>query len=292
MNPTFIACFWMFGAIVSFSSMAVAGRAISLSLDTFEIMMYRSFIGIVIVLAVSKWAGTLHQVSRERIGLHLIRNLFHFSGQNLWFAALPIIPLAQLFALEFTSPLWILLMAPLFLGEKLTSNRILAAVIGFVGILIVVRPGADSLSSGVAMAALAAVCFAGSIVFTRKLTRTDSITSILFYLTVMQAVFGVICAGFDGEIALPQRQNLPWLVLIGCAGLLAHFCLTKALSMAPVTVVVPVDFLRLPLIAVIGVFFYNEALDPWVMVGAVLIFGANYYNIYVESRNNQAVSKK
>jgi len=274
----------MIGAIFSFSSMAIAGRAVSFELDTFEIMMYRSFIGVILVVGIAGFADTLPQINRAQLPTHIIRNVCHFTGQNLWFAALTMIPLAQLFALEFTSPLWILLLAPWLLGEVLTKTRAFAAVAGFVGILIVVRPSADTLSLGVILALLAAIAFAGSLVFTRKLTRTDSITSILFFLTVLQAIFGIVCAGIDGDIALPSWDAAPWLLVVGCAGLLAHFCLTKALSLAPVTVIVPIDFLRLPLIAVIGMVFYGETIDIWVIIGAVIIFGANYLNILAENQ--------
>lgn len=274
----------MIGAIFSFSSMAIAGRAVSFELDTFEIMMYRSFIGVILVVGIAGFADTLPQINRAQLPTHIIRNVCHFTGQNLWFAALTMIPLAQLFALEFTSPLWILLLAPWLLGEVLTKTRAFAAVAGFVGILIVVRPSADTLSLGVILALLAAIAFAGSLVFTRKLTRTDSITSILFFLTVLQAIFGIVCAGIDGDIALPSWDAAPWLLVVGCAGLLAHFCLTKALALAPVTVIVPIDFLRLPLIAVIGMVFYGETIDIWVIIGAVIIFGANYLNILAENQ--------
>lgn len=274
----------MIGAIFSFSSMAIAGRAVSFELDTFEIMMYRSFIGVILVVGIAGFADTLPQINRAQLPTHIIRNVCHFTGQNLWFAALTMIPLAQLFALEFTSPLWILLLAPWLLGEVLTKTRAFAAVAGFVGILIVVRPSADTLSLGVILALLAAIAFAGSLVFTRKLTRTDSITSILFFLTVLQAIFGIVCAGIDGDIAMPSWDAAPWLLVVGCAGLLAHFCLTKALSLAPVTVIVPIDFLRLPLIAVIGMVFYGETIDIWVIIGALIIFGANYLNILAENQ--------
>ena len=142
MNPSLKAALWMIGAIVSFSSMAIAGRAISDSLDTFEIMMYRSFVGLIIVVIIAGYAGTLSQITRDRLGLHFMRNLAHFTGQNLWFVALPLIPLAQVFALEFTTPIWVLALSPLLLGERLTTVRVLSSLIGFVGILIVARPGA------------------------------------------------------------------------------------------------------------------------------------------------------
>lgn len=283
-SDTFRACLWMIGAIVSFSSMAVAGRAVSLDLDTFEIMMYRSVIGLVLVLSVATLAGTRNQITGRSLGLHTIRNISHFAGQNMWFYAITVIPLAQVFALEFTSPLWVIALSPFVLGEKLTRTRAIAAAVGFIGILIVARPSAETFHIGLVAAALAAVGFAGSAVFTRKLTRTETITCILFYLTLMQAVFGLICAGIDGDIHWPSAANWPWIGLIACAGLVAHFCLTTALKLAPATVVMPIDFARLPVIAVIGVMLYAESLDPFVFLGALIIFGANYFNILHETR--------
>lgn len=275
---------FMTGAIASFSAMAVAGREVSFELDTFEIMMYRSFVGIALVLALGWYFGTLGQITRRHIGTHFTRNIAHFTGQNLWFYAVTVIPLTQLFALEFTSPLWVLLLSPMVLGERLTRMRVLAAVMGFVGILIITRPWEYGISFGITTAALSAVAFAWTTLMTKKLTRTESVTCVLFYLTVMQAVFGVICAGYDGDIAIPSLTALPYVLVIALCGLLAHFCITSALSVAPATVVIPVDFARLPVIAVIGMLAYGEALDILVLAGAVLIFVGNYSNILHETR--------
>jgi len=282
--PVLRAAFWMTGAIASFSAMAVAGREASLDLDTFEIMLYRSIVGMCIVFVVLTVTKRWGEVTRRHPQLQIMRNLAHFTGQNLWFYAITVIPLAQVFALEFTSPLWVLVLSPLVLGERLTPMRALAAILGFIGILIVARPSPESLNPGVITAALAAICFAFTIMFTKKLTRTESIACILFYLTVTQVVFGLIAAGYDGDIALPTATSLPWVVLIGCAGLLAHFCLTNALSIAPATVVIPIDFTRLPVIAVVGMLLYNEPLDLFVFAGALVIFAGNYLNIWNETR--------
>ncbi len=284
LSTTLKAVTYMSGAIVSFSAMAVAGRAISFELDTFEIMLFRSLVGFITVLTIGYFAGSLKQITRRHMGLHLMRNVSHFTGQNLWFFAITAAPLAQVFALEFTSPLWVLMFSPLLLGERLTRMRVVAALMGFIGILIVTRPTGDSLNIGVITAALSAIGFAGSAIFTKKLTRSETITCILFYLTAMQAVFGLICASYDGDIAIPSIASLPWLVLIAFAGLLAHFCLTTALSLAPATVVMPVDFIRLPVIATVGMLFYAEAIDVWVFVGAAIIFAGNYMNIWSETR--------
>ncbi|WP_093966768.1 DMT family transporter [Actibacterium lipolyticum] len=275
----FRAALWMVGAILAFSSMAIAGRVVRTGLDTFELMLYRSLIGIVLVLIFAGSAGTLRQISHRRLGLHLVRNISHFAGQNLWFFALPLIPLAQLFALEFTAPLWVALLAPIIIAERLTRTRALAAILGFVGILIIVRPDTASLNAGTIAAASCAICFAGSALFTKRLTQTETITCILFWLTFMQAILGLGCSFIDGELTLPQMAHVPWLALIGAAGLAAHFCLTRALSIAPASVVMPIDFARLPVIAIVGMLFYDEVLQPEVFVGAAVIFYANSLNL-------------
>lgn len=274
----------MTGSIASFSAMAVAGREVSPALDTFEIMMFRSAVGVLIVCALAALTGAWRQVNTQQLGTHLVRNVAHFTGQNLWFYAVTVIPLAQVFALEFTSPIWVIVLSPLILGERLTLVRGLAALMGFAGILIVARPDMAGLNAGVITAASSAIFFALTIMFTKRLTRTQTITCILFWLTAMQLVMGLVMAGYDGDIALPDAATAPWVVLIGLAGLLAHYCLTNALSLAPATVVVPIDFIRLPTIAVIGMLAYGEAIDIWVFVGALVIFAGNYLNIWVETR--------
>ncbi|WP_223428915.1 DMT family transporter [Tateyamaria pelophila] len=284
MNPVFKAAFWMSGSIASFSSMAVAGREISTSLDTFEIMLFRSAVGVLIVCSVAWATNAWSSIKTDRLKTHLFRNLAHFTGQNLWFYAVTVIPLAQVFALEFTSPIWVIVLSPLILGERLTPVRALAAFMGFIGILIVARPDMSGLSPGVITAASSAIFFAITIMLTKRLTRHEKIISIMFWLTSMQLVMGLIMAGYDGDIALPTLAALPWVFLIGLAGLLAHYCLTNALAIAPATVVVPIDFIRLPTIAVIGMLVYGEAVSVWVFLGAAIIFAGNYLNIWVETR--------
>jgi len=279
MSDTARAALWMTGAIVSFTAMAAAGRAVSLDLDTFEIMLYRSLVGVVIVVTILTITGRLHRVRTRRLGALALRNLAHFTAQNLWFYAIATITFAQVFALEFTAPIWAMLLAVPILGEGLSRRGLIAAAIGLIGVLILARPGAATLSPGLLAAALAAIGFGLTAVLTRRLTRTETLACILFYLTVMQAVFGLICAGYDGDIARPEGAAVAWLVLIGCAGLLAHFCLTNALTLAPASIVMPIDFARLPLIALVGALAYGEALRAHVLVGAALIIAANLVNM-------------
>lgn len=273
------AALWMLGAVVAFTAMAVGGRMVSGQHDTFEIMLWRSAIGFAIVAAFAsvtrRWAEarTAHPLQ------HLVRNLFHFTGQNLWLWAITLIPLAQVFALEFTSPLWVILLSPLLFGDRLTRPRVLAAGLGFVGILIAARPDVRHLEPGVLAALAAAVCFATTILLTKALTRGESIISILVWLTAMQFVFGCIAALADGHMVWPTARSLPWLGLIGVTGVTAHLCLTTALSVGRMTFVMPIDFLRLPLVAVTAMLIFDEPLEGPVLLGGAVILAANWINI-------------
>ncbi|GAB4386840.1 DMT family transporter [Albidovulum sp.] len=287
------AALWMSGSIAGFSALAVSGRQIGATLDTFEMMLYRSLIGFAVIVATAAATRRWSAISRHDLGLHLLRNLVHFAGQNLWLAALALIPLAQLFAIEFSNPLIVALLAPLLLSERLGAARLGAVALGFAGILMVARPfAAGGLSPGLLIALASAAAFAGTAILTKWLTARVSVLNILFWLSLMQSAFGLICAGIDGDIALPGRDNAGWVVVMGLSGLVAHLSLTKALSLAPATVVMPVDFLRLPVIAVIGMAFYGEALDPWVLAGGAIIFLANWLNIRLESQQVRSRARR
>lgn len=284
MSNTIKAAYWMVGAMFSFSLMAVSGRELGGYLDTFEIMMYRSLIGIFIVFIFLLYNKSFFEISFKKIKLHFIRNIFHFAGQNLWFFAVIYIPLSQLFAFEFSVPIWVAVLAPIFLKEKLTFVRVFAILVGFVGILIVARPNFSSLDPAIISAALCAIGFAVTSITTKKLTSTESITCILFWLTIMQFIFGFICSGIDGDIDFPTGFEFIWIVTIGICGLVAHFCITKALSLAPALVVSPLEFLRLPFISLIGFFIYNESLEFIVFFGSIFILTANIINIRNEAK--------
>ena len=282
----------MLGAMISFTLMAISGRSLADKLDTFEIMTYRSFIGIAIVLLIAYWTGTLGEVRTRYLKLHIIRNIFHFSGQNLWFFAILYVPLSQMFVFEFSTPLWVAVCAPLVLGERLTLIRFMAAAMGFFGILVVARPDFSDVNPAIIAAALCAVGFAGATLATKILTRTETITAILFWLTVLQAVFGVICAGYDGVMDIPCGSEWLWVFIIGICGLCAHFCITTALQLAPATIVTPFEFLRLPLITFVGVVLYGEKLEWLVFLGAFIVLLANIMNIRAETRaQKSAISK-
>ncbi|MCW1917802.1 DMT family transporter [Rhodobacter sp. KR11] len=284
MNDALKAALWMLGSVAAFTGIAVAGREVQATHDSFEIMTVRSAVGFTLLVAFGLVTGQIRQVSTERLSGHFARNIVHFVGQNLWLVALGLIPLAQVFAIEFTSPLWVIALGPLFLGERLTLPRVLAGLLGFMGILIVTQPGAGLMNWGTLAAAGAALSFATVAILTKRLTKGISVYGILFWLTFMQFFFGLIGAGFDGAVTLPTAQTLPWLCLIGLCGVLAHLSLTTALSLAPAGFVTPIDFIRLPLIAVIGALFYAEPFDPYVLLGGAVIFAGILVNLRAQMR--------
>lgn len=278
-NQPLKAALWMTGAIASFTLMAISGRAVQAELNTFELMFWRSLIGLAIVVAVlASSPRGLRQIVTRVPGIHLARNVFHFAGQNLWFYGIMVIPMAQLVALEFTLPIWVVLLAPLLLGEALTRRKLMVAVVGFGGVLLVAQPGIQPLNTGHLAGILAAMCFALNIMLTKRIMRHDGVLCVLFWMTLLQTVFGLILS-LIGSFTWPSLYLAPWLLAIGITGLSAHFSLTSALGHAPASIVAPMEFARLPIIALVGFWLYAEALDPLVFIGAAVILSANSLNL-------------
>jgi len=271
----------MCGTLASFSGMAIAARELSADMSTFEILFFRSLVGLLLLLplvARNRGAGA----RTRRPTLQVARNCIHFAAQYGWVAAVAVLPLAEAFALEFTMPIWATLLAVFVLGERMTTPRYVAVIGGFVGVLVILRPGFAAFNPAVLYMLAAALGFASSVIMTKVLIRQDSPLVIVFYMAVVQLPLGLIPALFDWTP--PTLAHLPWLLVVGVAGLTAHFTLARALKLADATIVLPIDFLRLPLIALIGAALYDEKLVIWVIIGAAIIFGANYLMVWRESR--------
>ena len=159
LSPAIKAAVYIVGAVASFSAMAIAVRELGKTMPTFEIMMYRSIIGFLIVVSIGRYYGTLKSIRFANISSHIGRNIAHFTGQNLLFFAVTVAPLAQVTALEFTFPLWVIILSPIFLGEALTKLRIMTGVLGFFGVLVITSPWSQELSYGIIAAALSAIGF-------------------------------------------------------------------------------------------------------------------------------------
>jgi drug/metabolite transporter (DMT)-like permease len=272
--------------------MAVSGREAGQVMPTADLLVWRSVIGALVVCAILPFSASgFSQIRSKRLPQHLNRNLFHFFGQYCWYYAVTLIPLAQLFALEFTSPIWVALFAPLFLGERFTLWKAVAVVLGFAGVLLVVRPfdmaTGFSLGEGQVWALMSAVGFAGNMIATKRLSSSETSLCIVFYMTMMQAPMGMLVSG--GLPMVPPDLHIGfWTLALALGGLSAHFCLAQAFRHAEATIVVPMDFVRLPLIALVGMLAYGERLDPYVFAGGGLIFLGNYLNIRAQAARLQS----
>ncbi len=280
-DATLRAALWMVGAILSFCTMAVAARELLATMSAFQILLLRSifgglFIGLVIVRT------DLEVLRSKQPVLQLTRHTIHFVGQVLWIISLGLLPLAQVFAVEFTSPIWGAMTAVLLLGERLTRWRVLALVAGFVGVLIIVRPGVAAVEPAVFAILGAAMCFGIINAMTKKLVRTDQPWGILFWMSVVQTL---LCLPFAIPLwVTPTLAEAPWLAGVAVSGLSAHYCLARALASADAVVVLPMEFVRMPIIAVIGLLLYGERLDPWIFLGAAVIFSGIWLNVRAEAR--------
>ena len=272
---------WMVGALLSFSLMAVGVRELLRTLPSLEILFLRSLVAFVIVAAVLPRMG-LQPLRTRLFGLHVVRNMVHLSGQYAWIYAIAFLPLATVFAIEFTMPVWTAVLAALVLGERLNQGRIVMLVLGLAGVAIILKPGARAIDPATLVMLGGALAYACSLIMTKRIAREDATYAVLFYMQAIQLPVAFLLA-LPVWVA-PAIADFPWLVAMGAAGLTAHYCMTHALRIADATVVVPIDFLRLPLIAVVGMVFYGEPLDWTIFLGAAVIVAGTYYSIRRETR--------
>jgi drug/metabolite transporter (DMT)-like permease len=279
---------WMIGTLLSFSAMAVSIRELSATLSIMEILSARAAIGLLLVGALLAIRPELRRaLNRRRLRLHVLRNTIHFGAQYLWATSLLLLPLSTVFALEFTMPAWTMLLATPFLDERMTPSRIGAVVLGLFGVFVILRPGIETFHPAALIVLAAALGYAVQNIATKKLTTTESTFAIVFWMNVIQLPLGLIGADpfFATKLALPE---LPALAGVGIAGLSAHYCMSNAFRAGDASLVVPLDFLRIPLIAVVGWWLYGEPLDMFVFAGAGLIILGLLWNLRREARTTVA----
>lgn len=200
----------------------------------------------------------------------------------MWSLSVILLPLATVFALEFTMPIWTIVLAAPLLGERMTVSRVGAVILGLLGVLVILRPGTDAFRLEALIVLAAAFGYALSIIATKKLTMTESNFAIMFWMNVIQLPLAL--SGSDPLFAAKLSvDHLPAIFAIGGAGLFAHYCLTNAFRSGDASVVIPLDFFRLPLIAVVGLLLYGERLDPLLFFGAALIFVGIFWSLHSEA---------
>lgn len=276
----------MGGALLSFSATAVAVRALAPSFSVFEMLAVRNASGVLILLALAAMKPELRAgLKPRRFRLHLARNVLHFLGTDGWAFSLTLLPMATVFALEFTTPAWVALLAIPLLQERMTMGRFVAVLLGFAGVLIILRPGMETLQPASLLMLGVAFAFGLVAIMTKRLTRTESTFSILFFMNLLQLPMNLAGVNRTFWSAIQPAHLLP-LAGICLGGLLSHYCLTNAYRRGDATMVVPLDFLRIPLIAFVGWQLYGEALDPYVFLGSGCIIVGLLYSLNREAKSS------
>jgi drug/metabolite transporter (DMT)-like permease len=273
----------MIGALLSFSIMAVSIRELSRAgLSIFEILAIRSGVALLVLLSLLavRPEMRLHAVPR-RMGLHLFRNTIHYASQFSWALSLTMLPLATVFSLEFTMPAWTAVLAVWFLHERMDASRLGVVVLGLIGVLVILRPGIAGFNPAAILVLLAAFGYAITMITTKKLTITETTFAIIFWMAVIQFPLSLIGSDPAAFLNIDTRHILP-AIGIGTAGLTSHYCLSNAFRSGDATLVVPLDFMRIPLIAVVGWAFYGERLDLFVLLGALIIVSGVLWNLRSE----------
>ena len=272
---------WMGVAVLSFAMMAVAVRELLRHMHVYEILALRTVVTMLIVCTFLPRNGVAPLRTR-RFPVHASRALIHLGGQFCWMYAISVLTLATVFAIEFTMPVWTALLAMAFLGERLNRGRVVMLVMGLAGVALILRPGFGAFQPAALVMLLGSVFYAGNMIFTKRLSATDSPLAVTFWMSAVQMP---LTFAFAAPVWVwPVASDTPWILAIGAGSFAAHYSMTRAMKLADATVVTPIDFLRLPLIAAVGALVYAEPFDPMVIAGAVVIFTGTYYSLSREKR--------
>ncbi|HVV78892.1 MAG TPA: DMT family transporter [Pseudolabrys sp.] len=285
------AVLWMVGALLSFCVMAVSIRLLAgRGLSIFEILTIRSAVALIILGLLMLFRPDLRAAARsKRLGLHVLRNSIHYASQYSWALSLTLLPLAMVFSLEFTMPAWTAPLAAWLLSERMSPSRIGVVVLGIIGVLVILRPGITDINPGAFLVLGAAFGYALVNICTKKLTMTETTFGIIFWMAVIQLPMSLIGSDLSAFLHLGWGHLLP-AIGVGIAGTTSHYCLSNAFREGDATLVVPIDFMRIPLIAVIGWAFFNESLDIMVLFGAAIIIAGVLWNLRAEANRAAATA--
>ena len=278
----------MLGAMVLFSTMGVFIKLSSVQLDPLEVVFFRNFLALVLMLPwIIKQGPAVFKSERKK--LYTARAIFNVVGMAAGFTALTLIPLAEATALSFTAPLFATIGAALILGEIVRKRRVIAIVFGFIGMLIILRPGIETISPGALLAIANAITIAITVLIVKKLTTTERPATIVAYMALLQTPMAFIPAVFYWE--WPNLITWLWLFCLAGAGTAGHLMYTKAIELAEVSQLQPLDFIRLPIIAVFGYLFFSEEPTIWIWIGGAIIFLATAYVTHREAATARQLNR-
>ncbi len=265
---------WMLLSVFSFCFVAIGVKQVDTNISPFQIIFFRAFIGLISLIIILP--KTIIIGSFSNIKQHLFRNFFHLIAQYGWVVGIVYLSLAEVTAIEFTTPIWILVLASIFLKEKITAKKSISIILGFIGVLIIIKPGIEIISYNSIIVLLSAICFAIAHTATKKIVETNSASNVVFIMCLTQLPISFVCAYPSWN--WPNLTDYFWLTLIGLSGITAHFSMAKALIKENISNLIPLDYLRLPILILAGILLYNEAFDMTFIIGGTLIFLGNYIN--------------
>ena len=287
------AALLMLSAMLAFSMMSVFVRLSAAQLHSFEVAFFRNFLAVLMFVPLIIRMGP-QMLRSAQPKLHLIRAGLGAMAMMSFFTALTLIPLAETTALGFASPFFATLGAILFLGERIRLHRSLALIVGFIGVMVVLRPGYVEISLGASLMLLSALLIGITAVLVKKLSATDAPEAIAIWMVVLQTPLTFIAALFVWQ--WPSAETFGWLLCLAFAGTIGHLCWTRAMAIAEVSQLQPFEFAKLPFVAIVAFFAFSEVPTVWVWIGGAIIFSANAYITHREARlarknASQAVSE-
>lgn len=279
-DPVKAALLVVFAGLL-FSSMNAMIRHASSELHPLEIVFFRNLFGF---LAMLPWLGRsgIGVLRTRRPGLIGLRALLGFVSMATWFSALAVVPLGSAVALGFTAPLFAAIAAVFVLGEVIRARRITALTIGFAGMLIILRPGVESVGAGELMVLVSALTMALSVVIMKMLTRSEQVGSLVVYQTMLTAPIALVPALFVWT--WPSAGMWFWAIAIGVVASTAHMAFTRAFSLADTMYLMPFDYLRLPQVAFLGWMLFGEPTDAYTWIGAAVIAASSVYVAHREAK--------
>ncbi len=273
---------WMIAAAAALTAMAVCIRYLP-AYSVLLMIFLRNVINLVL-MAPSMIRQGKSMIVTQRLGTHALRNLFLYSGNVAWFYGVTLVALADVASLQFTSPLFTAIIAAAFLGEKIGGHRMVAILVGFAGALIIIRPGMIPINLGTVMILIAAFLYSCAHVVTKRLSDTESGSTVVFYMSVAILVYSAIPAFFVWET--PVWADMPAMIGLGITGYATHYCITRSLAVGDASFVIAFDFMRLPFSALLGWLLFREMLDTLTVAGALIIFAAGYYSTMREAKKS------
>jgi drug/metabolite transporter (DMT)-like permease len=270
----------MLAATAVLTCMHATVRHVSDDMHPFQITFFRNLFGLAAILPLTIRAGLASMKSRQP-GLQLIRSGFGLAAMLTWFYGLSVVPIAQATALSFTAVIFGSIGAALVLGERMRLRRWSAVIAGFIGALVILRPGFGDVDPAALIVVLSSLCWAGALLTVKRLSSTDSVVCIVTWNSVLLTVLSLPVA-IPVWVA-PSIEQLGWLVLIGILATLGHLAMTGAFKASEATVVFPVDYTRLVWASLIGYVAFSEVPDVWTWVGGTIIFASTTYIAYREA---------